>query len=135
MNNKVVETLIADGKVVRPLLGISYLDSRQAKALGISSGVLVLDVPPGSAAEKAGLKGTRRTETGLIELGDIIVKVGDTDIIRESDLYQAVERYKPGDFVDITVNRIVAQQDELVTKQITLTTELQPSTMYDFKAN
>ncbi|KAL7558159.1 hypothetical protein ACA910_016214 [Epithemia clementina (nom. ined.)] len=127
----IVETLITDGKVVRPLLGISYLDSRQAKTLGISSGVLVLDVPPDSPAAKAGLKGTRRTETGLIEIGDIIVKVGDTVINTESDLFQAVESYKPGDFVDITVNRIVAVQDELVTQQLTLTTQLQPSTIYE----
>ena len=121
--------------MVRPLLGISYLDSRQARALGISSGVLVLDVPPDSPAAKAGLKGTRRTESGLIEIGDIIVKVGDTVINTESDLFQAVEDYKPGDFVNVTVNRIVAAQDELVTKQVTLETQLQPSTIYEPKVS
>jgi S1-C subfamily serine protease len=62
----IVETLIRDGKVVRPVLGISYLGSKQARTLGINSGVLVLDVPPDSPAAKAGLKGTRRTESGLI---------------------------------------------------------------------
>lgn len=118
---------------MRPLLGISYLDSRQAKTLGITTGVLVLDVPPDSPAAKAGLRGTRRTESGLIEIGDIIVKVGDTTITTESDLFQAVENYKPGDFVQLTVNRIVAEQDELVTKQVILTTQLQPSTIYEFR--
>lgn len=62
----IVETLIRDGQVVRPVLGISYLGSKQAKTLGINAGVLVLDVPPDSPAAKAGLKGTRRTDTGLI---------------------------------------------------------------------
>ena len=72
----IVETLIRDGQVIRPVLGISFLESRQARALGINSGVLVLEVPEGSAAAKAGLRGTRRTEAGLVEIGDIITKVG-----------------------------------------------------------
>jgi S1-C subfamily serine protease len=60
----IVETLIRDGKIVRPVLGISYLESKQARALGIERGVLVLDVPPNSPAYKAGMRGTRRTESG-----------------------------------------------------------------------
>lgn len=127
----IVETLIADGRVIRPVLGISYLESRQAKTLGISSGVLVLDVPPDSPPAKAGLRGTRRSESGLIELGDIIVQVGDTVIDTESDLFQAVENYKPGDFVQVTVQRIVASQDELITQRITLTVPLQSSAIYE----
>lgn len=127
----IVETLIADGRVVRPVLGISYLESRQAKALGIQNGVLVLDVPADSAAARAGLKGTRRTESGLIEIGDIIVKVGDDIINTESDLFQAVEDYQPGDYVDLTVNRIAASDNELVTKQMVIRTQLQSSAMYE----
>ena len=49
---------------MRPVLGISYLESKQARALGIEKGVLVLDVPVNSPAYKAGMKGTRRTESG-----------------------------------------------------------------------
>jgi len=56
--------LIRDGKIVRPILGISYLDSKQAKVLGIDKGVLVLEVPTNGPAYKAGLRGTRRTENG-----------------------------------------------------------------------
>lgn len=62
----IVETLIQDGRVVRPVLGISYLGSKQARTLGITSGVLVLDVPRDSPAYDAGLRGTRRTQNGLI---------------------------------------------------------------------
>merc|ERR1712228_199614 len=87
--------------------------------------------PPDSAAAKAGLKGTRRTESGLIEIGDIIVRVNDSIINTESDLFQAVEDYKPGDYVDLTVNRIAASDNELVTKQIVIRTQLQSSTMYE----
>jgi S1-C subfamily serine protease len=41
-------------QVVRPLIGITYLESSQAKALGIEKGVLVLDVPKGTPGERAG---------------------------------------------------------------------------------
>ena len=63
----IVETLIRDGRIVRPVLGISYLGSKQARTLGINSGVLVLDVPEDSLPAKAGLKGTRRTELTTLE--------------------------------------------------------------------
>jgi S1-C subfamily serine protease len=123
----IVDTLIRDGKIVRPVLGIGYLESKQARALGIGKGVLVLEVPPDSPAARAGLKGTRRTETGLIEIGDIIVQVGAKVINAEADLFSALENYKPGDFIDIKVVRIEAVSDTLVQKELTLTIELQSS--------
>lgn len=129
----IVDTLITDGKVVRAVLGISYLESKQARALGIGAGVLVLDVPEGSPAAQAGLKGTRRTESGLIEVGDIIVKVGDVVINTESDLFAALEDRKPGDVVEVTVGRAVASDNEVVMKQVVLSIELQPSTIYERK--
>lgn len=129
----VVDTLITDGKVVRAVLGISYLDSKQARALGIGAGVLVLEVPEDSPAAKAGLKGTRRTESGLIEIGDIILKVGESVINTESDLFAALENRKPGDTVELTVGRAVADESQLVMKNVVLEIELQPSTIYEQK--
>ena len=101
----IVDTLIRDKKVVRPILGISLLESKQARALGIDRGVLVLNVPTGSAAFKSGMRGTRRTEGGLIEIGDIIIQIDDATINTETDLFSALEMYKPGDTVKVTVNR------------------------------
>ena len=46
-----VETIIRDGKVERPALGVSYLSAASA-LLGVGRGVLVLDVPKGSAASR-----------------------------------------------------------------------------------
>ena len=123
----IVNTLIKDGKIVRPVLGIAFLESKQARALGIGRGVLVLEVPPGSLAAKAGLKGTRRTETGLLEIGDIITMVGDRPINTEADLFQALESYKPGDKVMVKVTRIESANDKLVQKEETLEIELQSS--------
>jgi S1-C subfamily serine protease len=124
----IVETLIRDGKVVRAVLGISLLQSKQARALGISSGVLVLEVPAGSPAAKAGLKGTRRTETGLVEVGDIIAKIGDKEVNTEADLFQALESYKPGDKAVISVLRVTIVSEELQVKTVELTIELQSNT-------
>ncbi|KAG7355161.1 peptidase S1C HtrA family protein [Nitzschia inconspicua] len=123
----IVDTLIRDGKVVRPILGISFLESKQARALGIGRGVLVLDVPAGSPAAQAGLKGTRRTETGLVEIGDIIVKVGGTVIETEANLFEALEDYKPGDSVEVKVLRIDAVNDQLTQRELTLNIRLQSS--------
>ena len=116
----IVNTLIKDCKVVRPILGISYLESKQARALGIGRCVLVLDVPAGSPAAKAGLKGTRRTETGLVEIGDIIVKVEKAVLNTEANLFQALEDLSPGDMVEIKVLRIEAVNDVLEQEEVKL---------------
>jgi S1-C subfamily serine protease len=126
-DNVSVNTLIRDGKVVRPILGIGFLESKQARALGIGRGVLVLDVPPDSPPAKAGLKGTKRTEAGLVEIGDIIVKVGEVIIETEATLFQALEKYKPGDTVDVKVLRIDAVEDQLKQRELTLNIPLQSS--------
>mmetsp|Transcript_39643 Transcript_39643/g.92753 ORF Transcript_39643/g.92753 Transcript_39643/m.92753 type:complete len:358 (-) Transcript_39643:383-1456(-) len=129
----IVELLIKDGKVIRPIIGISYLESSQAKTLGINKGVLVLDVPKGSPAYVAGMRGTQRTEEGLLIIGDIIVKVGPEPIDTEASLFQALENYRVGNKVDITVlrlnNRAAAGSEAVMTNSKTkiITTTLQAS--------
>jgi S1-C subfamily serine protease len=123
----IVDILIRDGRVIRPVLGISYLQSKQAKALGINRGVLVLDVPKDSPAYKAGMKGTHRTETGLVEIGDIIIKVAETDIENESDLFQALENFKPGDRVKVAVSRQEPNGTSFKAREVILTVQLKAS--------
>lgn len=127
----IVETLIRDGKVVRPVLGITLLESKQARALGISSGVLVLEVPEGGPAAKAGLKGTHRSESGLVEVGDIIGKINDKAVDTEADLFRALEECKPGDAVKLSVFRVTPVNDELQVKTVELTVVLQESTAFE----
>ena len=113
------------------MLGISYLQSAQARALGISRGVLVLDVPVNSPAFKAGMRGTKRTEDGLIEIGDVIIKIEDDPIETEADLIAALEKHRPGERVSVVVNRADSlNQDgrQLKLRQITLKTMLKAST-------
>ena len=65
----IVNMLIQNGQIVRPLLGVSILDSKQARqALGITKGILILEVKPGTPAAKAGLRGLKRTDSGIIEI-------------------------------------------------------------------
>lgn len=126
----VVDVLIRDGRVVRPVLGISYLQSAQARALGVSRGVLVLDVPANSPAYKAGMRGTRRTEDGLIEIGDVIIDIEGDRIDSEADLFASLEKYKPGERIKITVNRaegVGKDGRQLKLKAVTLTTSLKAS--------
>ena len=60
MARRVVESLIKEGKVVRGYLGVGIqpLDMALARKLSLPSnrGALVIDVQPGSPAERAGLK-------------------------------------------------------------------------------
>lgn len=110
--NRIVSQLIASGKVVRPDPGIrtSEMFSRNVQLqLGIS-GVPVLEVEPGSPAEKAGLRPTRRHRNGAIILGDIVLTVGGTRVNRIEDLTRIFEDYKPGQKVPLTILRDGKQQ-------------------------
>ncbi|KAL3771877.1 hypothetical protein ACHAWO_008663 [Cyclotella atomus] len=109
----VVSMLIKNGQIIRPLLGVSILDSRQARqALGITKGILILEVKPGTPAFKAGLRGIRRSDSGIIEIGDIITAVEGSQITKEEDLFKAIEQFEPGDVVNVTVNRPQVELDE-----------------------
>jgi S1-C subfamily serine protease len=102
----VVEMLIKNGQIVRPLLGVSILDSKQARqALGIPKGILILEVKPGTPAAQAGLRGLRRTEDGIVEIGDIIIAIEGVPIENEGDLFRSIESFEPGDTVTVTVDR------------------------------
>lgn len=126
----IVQMLIQNGQIVRPLLGVSILDSKQARqALGITKGILILDAKPGSPAAQAGLRGLRRTDTGIIEIGDIIIGIEGTPIEKEGDLFKAIESFEPGDVVKVTVNRPEIEVDgdgspEIKLKELTFAVKL-----------
>ncbi|KAL3783822.1 hypothetical protein HJC23_005315 [Cyclotella cryptica] len=117
----VVTMLIENGQIIRPLLGVSILDSKQARqALGITKGVLILEVKPGTPAFKAGLRGIRRSDSGIIEIGDIITAIEGSQITKEEDLFKAVEQFEPGDVVTVTVNRPQVEVDSEGNPEIRL---------------
>lgn len=117
-----VNTLIRDGRIVRPVMGISYMESGLAKSIGITQGILVLEVREGSPAQAAGLRSTSRAppppDTGAgasgspqqpprggFLLGDIIIGIDDDAIATESDLFKALEKHRVGDEVNLRVLR------------------------------
>lgn len=114
--NTTVAELIRHGKVTRPGLGVLTLPDARARALGIR-GVLLLEVTEGSAAARAGLRGTTVTNSGRVRaLGDVLVRVGDQKIASQTDLLDALDRYKVGDEIEIEFVR----DDRPATTKLTL---------------
>ncbi len=112
--NAIVPQLIQHGKLTRPGLGINILSDQIAQQQGIK-GVVILGVTPGGAADQAGIVGTQQTAQGWV-LGDVIVKVGDVDVAKSSDLFRALDAHKVGDEVEV----VVENQRQRRTVKVTL---------------
>jgi S1-C subfamily serine protease len=102
--NRIVPELIRSGKIVRPGLGIQIADDQIAQRLGVT-GILVVDVARGGAAAKAGIQPTRRDAEGRLRLGDVITAVDGKKVESPNDLYLALEKYKVGDMVNVSMLR------------------------------
>jgi serine protease Do len=104
MATRVMESLIATGKVVRGWLGvyIQNVNPQIAKAMNLkeTSGALVGDVVPDSPADKAGMKS-----------GDVITRFGDKPVTDATQLMNEVAELKPGTEVAVTVNRDGKQEN------------------------
>ncbi len=102
---RVIPQLIKYGRDVRPSIGVELADDALARRFGVEA-ALVLNVVPGSPAEKVGLQATQREpSTGRIVLGDVIVAIDDAAIHKTADLYLQLEKHKQGDRVKLTVIR------------------------------
>jgi S1-C subfamily serine protease len=112
--NKVVPQLIEHGKVVRPYMGVQLMDDGIVRRVGLR-GSMLQSVTQGGPAEKAGLRGTRRSASGQIVLGDLIVKVDDRSVTSNDDLLSALERHKIGDMVSIAFVRDDEQREVKLT--------------------
>jgi serine protease Do len=95
---RVVDAIIADGRVARGWLGISVqpADDDMAASLGADGaiGVVVNQVVPGSPAQKAGL-----------EPGDLITEVGGKHIRTPGELIATIGHRSPGSELAITAFR------------------------------
>ncbi|MCL7489610.1 MAG: trypsin-like peptidase domain-containing protein [Desulfobulbaceae bacterium] len=112
--NKVVPEIIRKGRVVRPGLGVSLAGKNVTRDLEIE-GVLVINVEPGSAADKAGLRGTRQVPEGVV-LGDIIQAVNGVKISDYNSLRDELERYEVGESVALEIVR----DDRILTVDVLL---------------
>ncbi len=98
--NKVVQDLKEHGVVQRALLGVRMvdLDSETAKRFSVDTkdynGVLIVNVEPGSAADKAG-----------IQKDDIITQVNGVSVNSSSDVQEQISRFRPNDKVQVSIIR------------------------------
>jgi len=102
--NRIVTELIRHGKVIQPTIGVELAPDQWVQRLGLK-GVLVLDVPPGSPAAKAGIRPTRRLADGRIRLGDLIVAIDNTAVASSDDFLDVQQSHQVGDTVTVTLNR------------------------------
>jgi len=125
---RVVTQIIRHGKVSRPTLGVNVFQDQQVRALSQSlrrqlDGALVVEVIPGGPGSTCGLQPTRRSASGELSLGDLIVGVGATRIQQVEDLLSAIEERDPGETVELRVwrgcdpNKEVKLQARLVLRE------------------
>jgi S1-C subfamily serine protease len=72
--------------------------------LGIE-GVLILRVAKGSIAEATGLRGTQMKEGGGVAPGDVITKLGGSDVTSVQELLSRLDDFSMGDKTTITIWR------------------------------
>ncbi|GAA5088266.1 S1C family serine protease [Nocardia iowensis] len=99
---EVAQTLIRDGKIHHPTLGVSLRSKVVANEQ--MSGAEVADVAPGGPAARA----------GIVEK-DVIVKVGDREVTGPDELVVAVQSRRIGETVNVVLIRDGRQVDVSVT--------------------
>jgi serine protease Do len=99
----VVQSLITEGKVIRPWLGVSVTtvtsSVQQYYNLSVNAGALIISVTSGSPADKAGLRA-----------GDVITKIDNEGISTTQDLRSALGSHNIGDQIEIVYYRGNIQQ-------------------------
>lgn len=117
----VVPDLIAYGKHDSPYVGIRVLGEislfvQEELDLPQSTGVYVLEVTPGSPADKAGLVGAEIREVAA-KGGDLIIAIDDKQVNNFADFMGYLLTYKkPGDQVNI----LVIRENETLEFELTL---------------
>jgi S1-C subfamily serine protease len=109
----VLNDLLTLGRVRRPALGVVTLpispELAEELSLASGSGLLIVRVTPGGAADQAGLHGgTERAYLGNMPImigGDLIVGMDGQPVQDERDLAQMMNNHRAGDKVKITVYR------------------------------
>ncbi len=119
----VLNDLVTLGRVRRPALGVRTIpiSSELAEQMGLAAnyGLLIVQVVPGGAADRAGLRGgTERAYLGnspTMTGGDLIVAIDGEKIETQQDLAQVMNSHRAGDTVRVTVYRGKTKTDVSVT--------------------
>ena len=106
--NRIVPELIANGRVVRPILGVGLVDDQVnayvARQLGVE-GALVAQVFPRTGAAAGRGAADRARPPGRVVLGDVVQEIDGKVVRSRSDLQGRLGAYKPGDTVTLTLWR------------------------------
>jgi S1-C subfamily serine protease len=119
----VLNDLVTLGRVRRPALGVRTIpitpELADQMGLPADNGLLIVQVVPGGAAERAGLRGgTERAYLGNIPImvgGDLIVAIDGQEIQDQQDLGQVMNNHRAGDTVRLTIYRSKKKMDVSVT--------------------
>jgi S1-C subfamily serine protease len=119
----VLNDLVTLGRVRRPALGVRTIpvDPDLADQMGLAAdyGLLIVQVVPGGAADRAGLHGgNERAFLGNVPImvgGDLIVAIDSEKVQDQQDLAQLMNKHRAGDTVRITVYRGKKKLDVDVT--------------------
>jgi S1-C subfamily serine protease len=117
--NRVVPELIARGKYARPSLGVvvdADVNRAVTRQLGVT-GVLLLKVEPGSAADAAGLRGTTVERNGDVVPGDVIRALNGRSIETVEALLSRLDDFRIGDEITVRIWRAGKDVDLSVTLQ------------------
>lgn len=116
---RVVPQLIQFGRVEQVGLGVRIDPQRRIERRFGIKGVVVLEIIPGSPAERAGLRGLSQTAEG-VSLGDVIVGIDEAKIESYDDLYSVLDGKKAGEKVRVKLQReskVIELPMELVVVQ------------------
>ncbi|MCL5280020.1 MAG: PDZ domain-containing protein [Planctomycetes bacterium] len=102
--NRIVPQLVRGEKLKKPGLGIRWVPEYAVSRLGLE-GVLILEVTPGSPADKAGLRPTKEDSFGHLILGDLIVAADGKPVRNVNDLFRVLDAHEVGDTIRFTMVR------------------------------
>jgi S1-C subfamily serine protease len=100
-----VPLLIRDGKVTRVGLGVRLAADQLARQIVHQDGALIGSVQPGSPAEQAGLRPSKREANGKVIPGDLIKSMDGKPVDKVNDLFDALDEHKVGDSVKLGILR------------------------------
>jgi len=115
----VLNDLVTLGRVRRPALGVRTIpitpELADQMGLPADNGLLIVQVVPGGAADRAGLHGgTERAYLGNIPImvgGDLIVAIDGQQVQDQQALGQVMNSHRAGDTVRLTIYRAKKKMD------------------------
>ena len=121
----VINDLVTYGRVRRPTLGVKTLavgpELAQEMGLPADYGVIIMQVLPGGAADRAGLRaGNQRAYIGntpVVIGGDLIVAIAGEPVSDQQDVANVMDKHHAGDTVTVSIFRGKRKMDVKVELQ------------------